>query len=443
MMMTTRKARFSRHVLALTLVFGGLMGAEQSAHALESSFNAINFTPATDNTNYYTVWGSKTLDPLQFNTNLIFDYGRKPLECDGCPQNDVISHLIVGNLGFGIGITERFEIGINLPVVMYNQFYNETTGVEQTDGGIGDVSFSTKIRLVDIDAHRVGFSLLPFLTAPTGDSEKFLGNGSVTGGASFIVDFKPADVFEIALNAGYRFRDDVTRTSTRIDDQILYGVGLVGHVTDHVDVLGEIQGSTVARDAWGSVPQSPLEAEVGVRYRMDNGFAFNVGGGPGIIDGVGSPTFRAIAGISFTSPKRDADEAPRSTPAPKRARLDEDQKKIVITDRIYFDFDKDTLKTESFPVLDDVASVMKNDDRIKLVMVEGHTDSVGSDAYNDSLSTRRARAAMNYLIKAGVDSSRLEFSGKGETQPIASNANDDGRAQNRRTEFLVVQLGSR
>ena len=70
-------------------------------------------------------------------------------------------------------------------------------------------------------------------------------------------------------------------------------------------------------------------------------------------------------------------------------------------------------------------------------MVKGHTDSVGSDAYNDKLSLRRAESVAAYLVSQGVDADKVKTAGLGESQPLADNATDDGRAQNRRVEIFV------
>jgi outer membrane protein OmpA-like peptidoglycan-associated protein len=93
----------------------------------------------------------------------------------------------------------------------------------------------------------------------------------------------------------------------------------------------------------------------------------------------------------------------------------------------------------SFAVLDDVAAAMRDNPRIKKIRIEGHTDSVGNDTTNLKLSQGRADAVLAELIKRGVDPSRFEAVGFGETQPIASNTTATGRAENRRTEFNIVE----
>jgi outer membrane protein OmpA-like peptidoglycan-associated protein len=106
---------------------------------------------------------------------------------------------------------------------------------------------------------------------------------------------------------------------------------------------------------------------------------------------------------------------------------------------ITFDTDSSTVQPHFRPTLDKVADVL---DRYNQTYVDvyGHTDSTGSDAYNQALSERRADAVASYLVSRGVESARLEALGYGETQPIASNDTVEGRAQNRRVEIKVVPV---
>jgi OOP family OmpA-OmpF porin len=103
---------------------------------------------------------------------------------------------------------------------------------------------------------------------------------------------------------------------------------------------------------------------------------------------------------------------------------------------VNFDFDKSNIRADARPVLDEAINILNTESGISVV-AEGHTDSVGTDAYNKRLSERRARAVKDYLVKGGISSSRIETVGYGESQPVASNDTADGRAQNRRVELKV------
>ncbi len=105
---------------------------------------------------------------------------------------------------------------------------------------------------------------------------------------------------------------------------------------------------------------------------------------------------------------------------------------------IYFDFNKATIKTESKPALDNAAKILTDNPTIK-VEIQGHTDSVGSSEYNLKLSDRRAQSVVNYLVQNyGIDINRLTAKGYGKTMPIADNSTAEGRALNRRVEFVIL-----
>ena len=113
---------------------------------------------------------------------------------------------------------------------------------------------------------------------------------------------------------------------------------------------------------------------------------------------------------------------------------------LVLNQAIFFEFDQDKILPISFAILDEVARTLRQHPELSRVRVEGHTDNVGTPAYNLSLSQRRAQSVASYLIAQGVDGSRLSTRGAGPDQPIASNATPDGRAQNRRVEVTLRPL---
>jgi OmpA-OmpF porin, OOP family len=106
---------------------------------------------------------------------------------------------------------------------------------------------------------------------------------------------------------------------------------------------------------------------------------------------------------------------------------------------IYFDFDKTTLKSQSFVELDKVVDFLKRNSTVS-IEISGHTDSKGSDTYNLNLSQGRSQSVVDYLISQGIDSSRLQAQGYGESKPIDSNETEEGRANNRRVEFTVLKI---
>ena len=109
----------------------------------------------------------------------------------------------------------------------------------------------------------------------------------------------------------------------------------------------------------------------------------------------------------------------------------------IVLNNIFFDFDKSTLRSESTNELERLVKLM-NDNATLKIEISGHTDSKGAAEYNKTLSQNRAKAVVDYLVKAGIKSERLTFMGYGKEQPVATNDTEEGRQQNRRTEFKVI-----
>ncbi len=127
--------------------------------------------------------------------------------------------------------------------------------------------------------------------------------------------------------------------------------------------------------------------------------------------------------------------APAPPPAPAPAPAPPQQERFVLRG-VNFAFDSDELDPASSVVLDVVAETLNSRPDVRVV-VEGHTDSRGDEAYNRTLSQRRAETVQRYLIGKGVLASRMQARGFGESQPVAGNDTDEGRALNRRVELNI------
>jgi outer membrane protein OmpA-like peptidoglycan-associated protein len=122
---------------------------------------------------------------------------------------------------------------------------------------------------------------------------------------------------------------------------------------------------------------------------------------------------------------------------PPKAVVNVATKKIDIMEKVYFDIGKSTIQDRSYPLLDEVAQVLKDHTEIDKVLVEGHTDSTGPAAFNRKLSADRAAAVKAYLASKGVPAERLDTRGFGPDKPVGSNGTAAGREQNRRVEFTI------
>ncbi len=125
--------------------------------------------------------------------------------------------------------------------------------------------------------------------------------------------------------------------------------------------------------------------------------------------------------------------APAARPAPPPAAAT----KVTYAADTFFDFDKSVLKADGKAKLDDLVGKVKAIN-LEVIIAVGHTDSAGSDAYNQKLSVKRADAVKAYLTTKGIEKNRVYTEGKGEKQPVADNKTDAGRSKNRRVEIEVV-----
>jgi len=158
--------------------------------------------------------------------------------------------------------------------------------------------------------------------------------------------------------------------------------------------------------------------------------------GDGDEDGDGVPDSRDKCPGTPHGVTVDANGCPPPAPVVEEAVVVKEET-IVIRD-VHFQFDKATLTPSDKQVLDKIATRLKAEAPTAQLTVTGHTDSVGSDAYNQKLSDKRAHSVVEYLIEQGVPrSSFVSVVGAGESQPVADNKTADGRAMNRRTEIKI------
>ena len=137
------------------------------------------------------------------------------------------------------------------------------------------------------------------------------------------------------------------------------------------------------------------------------------------------------------APPAPAPKPAAAKPAPKPAK-----EKVTMAADAHFDFDKSALKPEGKAKLDDLVGKLKAVN-LEVIIAIGHTDSIGSKAYNQKLSERRANSVKAYLVSKGIAANRIHTEGKSETQPVADNKTKEGRAKNRRVEIEVVGTRAR
>lgn len=407
------------------------------------------FDPATDTGRYLSVQDSETFLQGRWGVGFYVDYQRKPLEIReilGNTRFPVVRDALNGTLVGAVGIMDWWSAGLALPVNFWSVYFDPNTqsltsglAAPETKQGIGDIRLETKFQLLNIDHYNFGIALVPHFTFPTGRKNTFLSGERWTPGLTLALEGVVADRVWIGFNAGYEY----VRRSNQffagsanaiIDDQLRLGLGSRFKINDEWAVMGEALAETNVKNAFKVSSQSPVELLAGVQYTPQRapalrGLGITLFGGSGVSRGVGAPQAHVGLGFSYPTPKIvDAGEGPVVTV----------EDKIIISQKIHFAFGSAQIRAISYPILDDVAALLQQNPQIAQVRVEGHTDWIGSDAYNQRLSQKRSHAVVEYLVGKGIARDRLVPVGYGESQPLADNHTEEGRAKNRRTEFTVL-----
>lgn len=420
------------------------------------SNSALYFRPAFDGSRYFGTLESQGLYSGGFNAGLHTNYAFEPVEVITTTGTNrvagVVDDLVVGHALGAFGVNDWLNVGFDVPVVAYETFFNyihrdgsqcviTAACSKQTVTKMGDVMVAAKLRLLDSDRHKFGVAIEPFMMFPTGSGYYLTGYGQYSGGAKMIFDLNMRHKFYMALNFGYQVLKEVDYAPDTahaiVDDLLHYSAAASVPIGKSFSVMVEAFGVTPMESVFQHEIQSPAEFLGGFRYdpgRLKR-WVFTVGGGMGLDKGWGAPGFRGLAQINYRKSK--VVELDDGVDVEQQQIFEE---KIVITQKIHFEFNRSNIRPISFPILDDVVGVLNQNPQISLVRIEGHTDSIGSDAYNAKLSQRRAQAVRDYLVNKGISSSRLTSEGFGESRPVADNDTTLGRAKNRRTEFIVFDV---
>lgn len=344
-----------------------------------------------------------------------------------------------------------------------------------------------------------GAALTLNVSLPTGEQDAFAGDGELTWAPGLVLDYRFGNGILLALNGGFWKRPDYVFNGVSVGDMMPFGVGTEVPIVrgSGITAVGLVHGAVSLEKLPNEPRQVPAELLIGLRWYSSTGLTFTFGGGAGCGCSLASPTLSFFTSIIWIPAKTREWEAlerfkdpPEPTPPPVDPdadsvigegdlcpnvagpvgnsgcpdtdqdgdsvadRLDRcpDQpagsrgrdgcplarrkgNKIVILEEVNFATDQDVILSESFPILEEVARVMNENPEADRILVEGHTDSRASDAYNLELSRRRAASVMRFLIESGVAAERLCSQGFGRSRPLADNATEEGMALNRRVEF--------
>ena len=189
--------------------------------------------------------------------------------------------------------------------------------------------------------------------------------------------------------------------------------------------------------------QQPVTSQITIAIKPDRNSSFAIDASAGKyeqdISRMGWYVMTASATGYLNSTDSIQVKSPEETPVIKDFYLQPIEVGVTVRlKNIYFDFDKTTLKSESFVELNKVVDFLKQNSSVE-VEISGHTDNKGSDTYNETLSQGRSQTVVNYIISQGIRADRLTAHGYGEAKPIETNDTEEGRANNRRVEFTILK----
>jgi len=518
------------------------------------------FEPALGPHAVFTVEQTGTLPHLQPAGELVVDYLSNPVvegRDAGNERSVVDQQLAIDVLG-GIGLTDRGQVAVHLPVYPVNDLQGEAPG----GAAVGDLRLTPRYEIVGRTGGVVGVGAAVDVVVPTGDGESFVGAPSAAAEPKILVDVGSGGTV-VSANLGAEFHREEEVGDLEVGSRFTYRLGIEQVVAGGaVDLGGELYGTTPFSDPFGEVDSSPLEGILGAEVRVGSGLVLFAGSGGGLSPGLGAPEFRAFLGVSYPEAVRDSDgdgivdrrdECPKEPedldgyrdsdgcpdpdndgdgipddrdqcpgepedrdgdrdrdgcpeeqlPASQRDSDDDgiadaddecpaapedldgyrdadgcadpdndgdgipdakdecpdeaglgardgcpaEQKKAVRRDdeienleKIFFEYDKAVLEEESFDVLDQVGLILRTNPDIERLVIEGHSDDLGSERYNEQLSEQRARAVKQYLVdEQGIDEGRLETRGVGAAEPLVPNDSEENRKKNRRVEFHIAE----
>jgi outer membrane protein OmpA-like peptidoglycan-associated protein len=420
---------------------------------------AERFHPAATSGGYIVSERPETIGHLRLFGALSGSYARAPLIAVAGPfSTTLIEHAVAAEASFGLGLWRFTEVGLTLPVTLYQDGRAAAAAMQ-------DMRLQLKGRLLSL--RHIGLGLIGTVAFPTGDRAAFSGTGQISFAPRLAVEAR-VRILRVGLNAGVLLRQEGGEGPFAVSHELFYSLGVGVRPHRRVELLGDLYGSTSLARPFAAA-QSPTEAVGAVALHLGP-VALSAGGGAGLVDGYGAPSYRAFLSLRYQQAPRPVAVAHRPPPPPPRitqqpppepepepeppaqigppteAQITQTEYRapleiavtatqLIPSRPIYFEFNRARVRHEFYPVLDGLADFLRQHPELGIIHIEGHTDIIGSPEYNQSLSRRRAQAVREGLIERGINPGRLEAVGYGATRPAVDNSDEASRSRNRRVLF--------
>lgn len=430
------------------IVFSSLVAfvISQQLQANVVGTDAQNFNPITSGLDFVTVQSSETLKPGYINLGLFVNHAVNTLpyfDIGSAGSRRSFNDSLTGlDLNMGLGIMENWDLGVSLPQIL-RQTVDDQTGPRGEFAATGntEIRANSKYRLWGDDAG--GGAVVASLNINRTQDFPYTGSDP---GPTFNAEFAwDTTINRIAwgVNLGHRWRTPgkpIAGSPIRpFQNQMTFSTA-ASYLLNRIDtkIIAEIFGSVPTQkvDATTDRGQTSLELLVGVKHDLTGSLAMHAGAGTELLQGAGSPDWRVYAGLNYAFAPFVSSSA-RGQPELKKMAPQKAEERFIARN-VNFEFGTSNLDQDYSAVFAELVQYLQQPPVYKSLIIEGHTDSVGSEEYNTRLSQTRAQTIKDILIsKFKLDASKIQAVGFGESIPIADNGNFQGRRENRRVEFKI------
>ncbi|MEM7647340.1 MAG: OmpA family protein, partial [Pseudomonadota bacterium] len=363
--------------------------------------------------------------------------------------------LVSMDFSIGLGLTKDWDIGLTVPQVLWQDVDESSTVFrgQFENTGVTEVRANTKYRFFGDSTG--GLATILSVNWFVIENYPFTGiDPGPTLNLELAYDFTLGD-FNIGTNIGYRFRnqgDPVPDVPVEPYPNEFLLSAAASYLVSSIDtkIIAEVFSSLpVERVEFTSDRElSSAEFIIGAKWDVSRSVAVHLGAGTELYQGAASPDWRVYTGVNWAVGPLFGKQYESYQPQPSVSFIDEvdfsqtpGATETFIAKDVLFEFNSSKVNPAFLNTLRLLAAYLTKGEGFKSLVIEGHTDSVGSYAYNDKLSVRRAlsvrKALLGFLPKG--DHGKVSAIGKGEREPIADNGNFQGRALNRRVEFKITR----
>ncbi|HEX2735620.1 MAG TPA: thrombospondin type 3 repeat-containing protein [Polyangiaceae bacterium] len=302
-----------------TCAASAVIAASANAQQVDGTFNVQRFDTAAGPRNYWVTRGARSDGENAISFGLMPSYAYRPFVVDSITGRHttsvpVVENLVSADVLFSYTPISPLQIGLRVPVTYAKgQGITPQGGAGQLENaaidkfGLSDPELEVKFRFVGEADSPFTMGAAAFVTAPLGEATAkgaFIGSKSLTGGGRLIFDFLSGG-FGVAANAGFRGQQKGRIGQTEIGSEAFYSLGLGYQIGPAFQLVGDLFGASALSSAAGA---NPMELAVGGRITpLNSPIAISFGGGPGLIQAIGGPSFRAFVGFAYIAEAMDDD----------------------------------------------------------------------------------------------------------------------------------------